>query len=128
MITADGQIHHSVKTTRRFPVSVEQAYPNCPKHIQRRAITARSTEPTDSIVRQGNALTDDVVQWIDTADTFLLATRAPSGANDASHRGGAAGFVQVADGSLRIPDYPGNSMFMSLGSGPIDPLEAAEAA
>ena len=107
-------------------VSVEQAYPNCPKYIQRRGITARSVEPTDAIVWQGNALTDDVVRWITAADTFLLATRAPSGAHDASHRGGAPGFAQVADGTLRIPDYPGNSMFMSLGNLALDPPRRAD--
>jgi uncharacterized protein len=41
---------------------------------------------------------------------------------DASHRGGAPGFIRVVDATtLRIPDYPGNSMFMTLGNFEIDP-------
>ena len=46
-----------------------------------------------------------------------MATANPAGHLDASHRGGHPGFVRVGDdGRLWIPDYPGNSMFMTLGN------------
>ena len=36
---------------------------------------------------------------------------------DVSHRGGRAGFVRVeADGSLLVPDFLGNNLFMTLGN------------
>jgi predicted pyridoxine 5'-phosphate oxidase superfamily flavin-nucleotide-binding protein len=51
-----------------------------------------------------------------TADTFFIATAGPDGA-DASHRGGSPGFVTVHDDvHLRFPDYPGNTMYMTLGN------------
>jgi uncharacterized protein len=41
---------------------------------------------------------------------------------DVSHRGGLPGFVRVvADGTIRIPDYTGNSMFTTLGNFDLDP-------
>lgn len=104
-----------------FVVAVEQAYPNCPKYIQRRAVTVRGDAPSEGLIECGDPLTDDLVRWIAAADTVLLATRHPSGAHDASHRGGDAGFVRVEGDRLRVPDYPGNSMFMSLGNLALDP-------
>ncbi|MEL7247025.1 MAG: pyridoxamine 5'-phosphate oxidase family protein [Bacteroidota bacterium] len=51
------------------------------------------------------------------ADTFFWATQSSAGKADASYRGGKAGFVEIlANGQLRIPDYPGNSLFNSLGN------------
>lgn len=36
---------------------------------------------------------------------------------DASHRGGNPGFVEILDdGTLKIPDYQGNSMYNTLGN------------
>ncbi|SFE41955.1 hypothetical protein SAMN05216251_10345 [Actinacidiphila alni] len=60
-------------------------------------------------------------QLIARADTFFLGTTHPEHGTDASHRGGAPGFVRVeSDGAggdrLWWPDYPGNNMFNSLGN------------
>lgn len=118
-LRVNGTVRDINGTTLR--VAVEQAYPNCPKHIQRRTIEPRRPHLADEAVTHGDALTDDLRRWITGADTFLLATRHPSGAHDASHRGGNAGFVRVEGERLRIPDYPGNSMFMSFGNLALDP-------
>jgi predicted pyridoxine 5'-phosphate oxidase superfamily flavin-nucleotide-binding protein len=54
---------------------------------------------------------------IAAADTFFIASFHPEGGADASHRGGAPGFVRVLDEStLAFGDYPGNNMFNTLGN------------
>ena len=40
---------------------------------------------------------------------------------DASHCGSARGFVALPSGVLRSPDYPGNSMFNTLGNFSLNP-------
>ncbi len=55
-------------------------------------------------------------------DTLFVASVAPGGMPDASHRGGPPGFVErLADGRLRIPDFPGNSMFNTWGNLALEP-------
>ncbi|MEU4769066.1 pyridoxamine 5'-phosphate oxidase family protein [Actinosynnema sp. NPDC023794] len=103
-------------------IDVEQAFGNCPQYIQVRHLrpapcTARSTEP----VRRGTDLAPDDVDLIRRSDTVLLGTAHPTRGNDASHRGGAPGFVRVEDGRLWFPDYSGNNMFNTLGNLHADP-------
>lgn len=60
-------------------------------------------------------------RFVESADTFFLATVHAHGA-DASHRGGNPGFVHVTSpNELHWRDYPGNSMFMTLGNLETDP-------
>ena len=67
--------------------------------------------------------------WIASADTFFIASgyrsesdRAAVNGMDASHRGGAAGFVKVASESqLVFPDYAGNNHFNTIGNLVVDP-------
>lgn len=97
-------------------VQVEQAYPNCPQYIQRRAVSA-SAQPGPERVTRGQQLGARQLEAIRRADAFFVASRGPDGRLDLSHRGGAPGFVRIAgDGELRIPDYAGNSMFNTLGN------------
>ena len=57
-----------------------------------------------------------------SADTFFVASAHAERGVDASHRGGLPGFVRVlGDRTLEIPDYPGNSMFNTLGNPAADP-------
>ncbi len=56
------------------------------------------------------------------ADTMFVASIHAEYGADASHRGGSPGFIQLAGaGSLRIPDYPGNSLFNTFGNLTVDP-------
>ncbi len=56
------------------------------------------------------------------ADTFFIATAHPERGADASHRGGAPGFVRVEGGRRLVwPDYSGNAMFNTLGNLAVDP-------
>ena len=58
---------------------------------------------------------------LERADTAFVGSLHPARGVDASHRGGAPGFIQVVDATtLRVPDYPGNSMFMTLGNFEVD--------
>jgi len=105
-------------------VRVRQAYWNCPKYIQLR-LAAPSADPAsapaDDAPPRSTRLTEVQRAWIERADTFFIATLAPGGGADASHRGGAPGFVRLGRGGagedvLVFPDYSGNHMFNTLGN------------
>ena len=100
-------------------ITVEQAYPNCPKYIQRRQLkpVALPAKGVDKNATNGSELTPYQKTLIANADTFFVASAHPQHGVDASHRGGQPGFVQVLDERrLRIPDYPGNRLFNTLGN------------
>ncbi len=70
----------------------------------------------------GDTLGAEQLDLVRGADTFFLGTTHPTRGNDASHRGGPPGFVRVEDErTLWWPDYPGNTMFNSLGNLAVDP-------
>ncbi len=99
-------------------VRTEQVYGNCPKYIARRAVAAEAAAdaPAPPVERRA-ALSAGDRALIAQADTFFIATAGPGGGADASHRGGSPGFVAVRDEHrLSFPDYPGNTMFMTLGN------------
>src|SRR5262249_50592150 len=103
-------------------VFVRESIPNCPKYIQRRhpheERTTRSSGPTE----HGRAVDAERRTIIERADTAFVGSIHPERGPDASHRGGAPGFIRVVDATtLRVPDYPGNSMFLTLGNYAIDP-------
>lgn len=102
----------------KMVLSVHHAYPNCPKYIQRRVISMPEYfEKTLSKSTGGTELTEEALNWIKSADTLFVASAGLDGQLDASHRGGNPGFVEITeDGRLKIPDYPGNSIFNTLGN------------
>ena len=99
-------------------LSVQEAYPNCPKYITRRQLKTVSTELTESLpATTGATLGPDQQGTLTRADVLFVATAHSTRGADASHRGGAPGFIEVLDDrTLRIPDYSGNSMFNTLGN------------
>jgi predicted pyridoxine 5'-phosphate oxidase superfamily flavin-nucleotide-binding protein len=108
-------------------IEAEQAYGNCPQYISPRLlrpVTAAGTGAAGPEVRRGTGLTAGDRSLIRAADTFLLGTTHPERGNDASHRGGAPGFVRVEEDELWWPDYPGNNMFNSFGNLAVDPTAA----
>ncbi|MBY8879353.1 pyridoxamine 5'-phosphate oxidase family protein [Streptomyces sp. PLK6-54] len=114
-----------------FAVRAQQAFGNCPQYIQRRDVEADPAPhagapgPRDAAGAAWREEPDaDDVRLISGADTFFLGTVHPGSGADASHRGGAPGFVRVEDGGLWWPDYPGNNMFASLGNIDADPRAA----
>lgn len=107
----------------RIDVDVHEAYPNCPKYIQRRVLhDARDVAASCERPRiEGIALDDARTRLIERADTLFVASRHPERGLDISHRGGAPGFVRVVTPTrIRIPDYRGNSMFNTLGNLAVD--------
>ena len=107
-------------------LEVEQAYGNCPQYIQRRHIHIDKphAEQDRMALYSGETLRPDDIRLIENSDTFFLGTTHPTSGNDASHRGGPAGFVRVTPEHLWWPDYPGNNMFNSLGNLSVDPSAA----
>src|SRR5262245_45013075 len=98
-------------------IAVVQAFPNCPKYIQRRVLAAKAPEPAVARSARGTVLTPDLAARIARSDTFFVASRGADGVLDVSHRGGPPGFVSSReDALLHVPDYPGNSMFNTLGN------------
>ena len=103
-------------------VAVTEAYPNCPKYIQRRHLIVDTTTQREPVPTQHGAnLGRDQRHMIESADTFFVASANPDGNLDASHRGGNPGFVRLDGDALQIPDYPGNSMFNTLGNLAVHP-------
>jgi predicted pyridoxine 5'-phosphate oxidase superfamily flavin-nucleotide-binding protein len=102
-------------------ITVQEAYPNCPKYIQRRALRAMHAEGCADGVATGSSIGGSVAALLRAADTvFVASAHAETGA-DASHRGGPSGFVQVTGShTIRMPDYHGNSIFNTLGNLALD--------
>lgn len=103
-------------------IAIDQAYPNCPKYIQRRTYKpSKTASVSTTLIETGNNLNEKLKQWITTSDTCFVSSAHPDGPVDASHRGGHSGFIEVIEGDLRIPDYQGNSMFNTLGNFYLNP-------
>ncbi len=109
-------------------LAVDQAYGNCPQYIHPREWRVGSGRPADAPRRASASLSPRHRQMIVDADTFFIATgyrgagESPTFGMDASHRGGAPGFVVVDDERrLRFPDYAGNNHFNTIGNLLLDP-------
>jgi ferredoxin-NADP reductase/predicted pyridoxine 5'-phosphate oxidase superfamily flavin-nucleotide-binding protein len=115
--------------------SVDQSFGNCPQYIKPRnwwTDTEHSmtvTTDTSAVVVRSRRLSPQQRRHIYSAETIFVATgyrgegEDPRFGNDASHRGGTAGFlVPSKDGTkIFLPDYAGNNMYMSLGNLVEDP-------
>jgi predicted pyridoxine 5'-phosphate oxidase superfamily flavin-nucleotide-binding protein len=116
----NGRVERAASPIR---VVVDEVFANCPKYIQRRDLVVEGVlESRDPFANARDALTVAQQRRIGRADTFFLASGHGDAGLDASHRGGAPGFVEVL-GERRIawPDYTGNSMFQTLGNLASDP-------
>jgi hypothetical protein len=102
-------------------IRVEQAYSNCPKYIQRRAVEREEPGRGARLVRRAGLLSEEQRAWLRRADTFFIATLNPEEGADASHRGGMPGFIGVHDDRLVWPDYAGNMMYNTLGNIAVHP-------
>jgi predicted pyridoxine 5'-phosphate oxidase superfamily flavin-nucleotide-binding protein len=107
-----------------FEVDVVQAYGNCPQYIHPRRPPPDEPVHEARLIHRGNALQPDDVDQVRSSDTFFLGTTHPEFGNDASHRGGPAGFVRAEADALSWPDFRGNNMFNSLGNLAVDPAAA----
>lgn len=104
----------SLGSNNEIIVKLEQVYSNCPKYIQARAQPSASATYGNAV--RSDSLNERQIEWIAGADTFFIGTSSGDGKCDASHRGGAPGFIQLRGGQLWFPDYFGNAMFNTLGN------------
>lgn len=105
-------------------LDVTQSFPNCPKYITKREVHVELVEVPDvkPKVSEGTDLPAHLQKVIAATDILFLATGHAQRGNDASHRGGRPGFLQVLNkNTLHLPDYPGNGLFNSLGNVVRDP-------
>lgn len=110
-------------TAQGYGLQVEQSFGNCPQYIHSRD-WSRVTHSAAPAPRISGRLDAGQARRIAAADTLFIGSGLPgpdratgAGGFDASHRGGAPGFVKVQDdGSLLIPDYSGNNFFNTLGN------------
>lgn len=64
-----------------------------------------------------DALTDDEAQFIESRDSFYLATMSERGWPYVQHRGGRPGFLHVVSSTqLAFADYKGNRQMLSTGN------------
>lgn len=118
-LRVNGQV--STHSDGQLLVAVQEAFPNCPKYIHRRVPAETIAPRAHTRIESGTAIDDTFADWIARTDTLFVASAHPDGRIDASHRGGAPGFVNLIDGVLHVPDYHGNSMFKTLGNFALNP-------
>lgn len=108
--------------TDEIRIVVRESVPNCPKYIQRRQpFDASTPEAGKSPTESGRKVDDRRRELVEHSDTAFVGSLHPAHGVDASHRGGAPGFIRVVDTTtLRVPDYRGNGMFMTLGNFEVD--------
>ncbi|MFQ5515889.1 MAG: pyridoxamine 5'-phosphate oxidase family protein, partial [Myxococcota bacterium] len=99
---ANGRVTHT--TDGGVGVAMDQTFGNCPQYITERTWRRASGPLPSSRARRRGALSTPQRRRIERADTFFIATGyRPEGQEgdvfgmDASHRGGAPGFVGVPD-------------------------------
>lgn len=98
-------------------IAVQEAYPNCPKYIQKRHLRHMGEVAAHHQLQTGMRISHEIASLIRHADTFFVASINAGTGADASHRGGERGFVQITnDHTLRVPDFSGNSLFNTLGN------------
>lgn len=109
-------------------LDVSQTFGNCPQYIHPRDWRWVVHDAGRTKASRSPGLSRRARTWIETADTLFIASgyRSGDGDNafgmDASHRGGPAGFVEVAsDNHLVLPDYAGNQYFNTIGNLVMDP-------
>lgn len=109
-------------------LDVSQTFGNCPQYIHPRDWRWVVHDAGRTKASRTPGLSRAARTWIETADTLFIASgyRGGDGDNafgmDASHRGGPAGFVEVAsDNRLVLPDYAGNQYFNTIGNLVMDP-------
>lgn len=103
-------------TPHGYALDVSQSFGNCPQYIHERD-WHRDDRCSPEPARTSDRLDSGQTARIAAADTFFIGSGRMEDGYDASHRGGAPGFVRVAeDGSLQIPDYPGNNFFNTIGN------------
>ena len=84
--------------------------------LQQKFDTTRLADRVDKMVVRPQ-ISDDQKAFIETRDMFFLSSVDHRGYPTCSYKGGAPGFVRVADSkTIVFPSYNGNGMFLSMGN------------
>ncbi len=117
---------HLRRSDDGYAIDIRQTFGNCPQYIHERVWRRVENQPGEA--RHSEILTPYQIALIARSETMFIGSGhqqgvdKPSRGFDASHRGGAPGFVQVKDPQrLRIPDYAGNNFFNTIGNLIADP-------
>jgi len=111
-----------------FAIKVDQSFGNCPQYIQSRTASP-ATEGADNSTGTittplGNA---ELAKRLAAADTFFIASSHFEDQDDrkhgvdVSHRGGKPGFMDLADNTLKFPDFSGNNHYNTFGNIALNP-------
>ena len=117
----NGRVSRS--DAKGFELGVDQAFGNCPQYIRERAWQVVERGRDAKPARRHATLSPDMAARIRAADTFFIGSGYqgedgdPRSGMDASHRGGAPGFVRVeGERVLSFPDYAGNNHYNTIGN------------
>lgn len=118
----------AASTADGLRLEVGQSFGNCPQYITERAWRRVRVRAEKASVARYSRLDAALRAWIRKADTFFIASGYRSAGDseiygmDASHRGGAPGFVEIeSETRLLFPDFAGNNHFNTIGNLVMDP-------
>lgn len=108
------------RTDTGLRIDIRQSFGNCPQYINERNWWRVARAKTVAAHRSAS-LSETQIARIQAADTLFIGSGqrrredVASNGFDASHRGGASGFVHIQSPTrLRIPDYAGNNFFNTI--------------
>jgi len=93
------------------------AFTDAVKEAQRRNSARASGERLEHHPATRDALTPELVRYIEQRDSFFMATSSREGWPYVQHRGGPPGFLRVIDEhTLGFADYKGNRQYITTGN------------
>lgn len=95
---------------------MDSLYGEAQRSLQEKFEARKLADKVEAVIVH-DEVADDEKAFIQSRDFFFLTTLNESGHPTVSYKGGAAGFVQVADPkTLIFPSYDGNGMYLSAGN------------
>src|SRR3982074_1816455 len=86
------------------------------RDLQDRYDTRRIADRIEEVLLS-DVISDHDKAFIESRDTFFLATADDAGMPNCSYKGGDPGFVRVVDEhTIAFPNYDGNGMYLTLGN------------
>ena len=93
------------------------AFTDSVKEAQRRNFARANGERLENHPATRDALTPELVRYIEERDSFFMATASREGWPYVQHRGGPPGFLRVIDErTLAFADFSGNRQYLSIGN------------
>lgn len=93
------------------------AFTESVKEAQRRNGARANGERLENHPATRDALTPELVRYIEERDSFFMATASREGWPYVQHRGGPPGFLRVIDErTLAFVDFSGNRQYLSIGN------------